>query len=86
MKLATFEVDGQARTGVVTAEGALLDLVQASGAPVLATMQSIIEHEERSLPLIADLPSAGWRLCLFPIRSAIAPTSNCTTCSRWRRA
>lgn len=59
MKLATVEIDGAQRTAAVTADGALLDLGGAGGAPVLATMLSIIDNEEQALPLIADLLAAN---------------------------
>lgn len=55
MKLATIEHEGRIRTAVVTADGLLLDLTAADAAPFLTSMQSIIEAEERSLPVIADL-------------------------------
>ncbi|MBB4631074.1 fumarylacetoacetate hydrolase family protein [Sphingosinicella soli] len=61
MKIATFEIEGQARTGALTADGALLDLAAASGAaraPLFATMLSIIENEEAALDVAAGLLAA----------------------------
>lgn len=58
MKLTTFEYEGNIRTGAVAADGMLLDLCAAANAtdrPVLASMQSIIESEQRSLEVIASL-------------------------------
>jgi 2-keto-4-pentenoate hydratase/2-oxohepta-3-ene-1,7-dioic acid hydratase in catechol pathway len=58
VKLSTFEHNGNIRTGAVTTEGLLLDLCAAANAadrPILASMQSIIENEERSLEVIAAL-------------------------------
>jgi 2-keto-4-pentenoate hydratase/2-oxohepta-3-ene-1,7-dioic acid hydratase in catechol pathway len=58
MKLATFERDGQARTGALTDDGALLDLAAAAPAaqaPLFATMLNIIENEERALDAARDL-------------------------------
>lgn len=62
MKIATFEIGGQIRTGAVTAEGALLDLAAAAGmarAPLFATMLTIIENEEEALDIAANLLAAN---------------------------
>lgn len=58
MKFATFETSGLVRTGVVTPEGALLDLAAAAPAakaPLFATMLAIIENEDAALASAADL-------------------------------
>lgn len=58
MKLATFEVDGRARTGAVSVEGALLDLAAAAPdrhASIFATMQTIIENEPEALDIASGL-------------------------------
>lgn len=61
MKLATILVENAPRTAAVTADGHLLDLAAAAPAhaALLGTMEAIINHEERSLPLIADALAAN---------------------------
>ncbi|MFC3052564.1 fumarylacetoacetate hydrolase family protein [Kordiimonas pumila] len=58
MKLVTFEINGQIRTGAVTKKSMVLDLFTAatpSEQPLLATMQSIVEHEDQALDAINNL-------------------------------
>lgn len=58
MKLATFEIGGQVRTGAVVRQGALLDLAAAATerqAPLFATMLAIIENEDEALAAAAEL-------------------------------
>jgi 2-keto-4-pentenoate hydratase/2-oxohepta-3-ene-1,7-dioic acid hydratase in catechol pathway len=62
MKLATFEVREQARTGAVTPDGALLDLSAAATeqhAPMFSTMMSIIENEAEALSVAGDMLAAN---------------------------
>jgi 2-keto-4-pentenoate hydratase/2-oxohepta-3-ene-1,7-dioic acid hydratase in catechol pathway len=58
LKLATFEYQGHIVTGVVIAEGQLLDLhatASAAERPLVHSMQAIIENEPRALELITTL-------------------------------
>lgn len=55
MKLVSFDTGRGARTGVVAADGSILDLAAAGADPSLATMLTLIEAGEPALDAVRDL-------------------------------